>query len=170
MTEAVCDTGSALHLHEIGQLSAFRTLSQISVPGLVAGEMERYGVDLSTLQTFVTFRTVTVDDKSRVEALKAATDPPIHPADAEVLALVRDPGHPSLALTDDMALRGHVEQSGGVAVGSLGLLVRAYTKGALGRSEFHGAVDALLERSTLRLSRAFRVYVRELVSRLDDAG
>lgn len=52
------------------------------------------------------------------------------------------------------------------AVGSIGVLVRAYRTGRLERGELESAVDALFTASTLYLSRAFRAYVRRLLANL----
>jgi len=69
-------------------------------------------------------------------------------------------------LTDDLALRRRLENQGVTVVGSVGVLVRAYTTGRIRRDELEGAVDTLFTISTLHLSRAFRAYVRHLLANL----
>jgi hypothetical protein len=48
----------------------------------------------------------------------------------------------------------------------VGILIRAYAVGALSREELKRSSEALLEESSLHLSRAFRTYVRKLVADL----
>jgi len=59
-----------------------------------------------------------------------------------------------------------LESRGVLAVGSVGLLVRAHAAGLLDLAELEHAVDALFDRSTLHLSTGFRRYVRRLLGRL----
>jgi len=65
-----------------------------------------------------------------------------------------------------LALRQYLEIHHAVVVGSIGMLVRAYRVGQLQRGELEAAVDALFDHSTLHLSRAFRAYVRRLLTDL----
>jgi hypothetical protein len=70
-------------------------------------------------------------------------------------------------LTDDLALRRHLERRGTIAVGSVGLLIRAFHIGILKRQELDNAIDMLFEESSLHLSHVFRSYVRKLLNELD---
>jgi predicted nucleic acid-binding protein len=98
--------------------------------------------------------------------LQRITSPPIHPADAEVFVLVQNSSFPKLVLTDDMALRRHLEQYGLIVVGSVGILVRSYHKGLISYTSLSHSIDALFNESTLHASLAFRVYVRNLIDNL----
>lgn len=51
-------------------------------------------------------------------------------------------------------------------VGSIGILVRAYTLSRIGWNELEASVDAIFTTSTLHLSRAFRTFVRQLLDGL----
>jgi hypothetical protein len=90
----------------------------------------------------------------------------IQPADAQVLALARADQGGRAVLTDDLALRRRRVAQGSTAVGTIGVLVRAYRTDRLPRGDLERAVEALFDRSTLHLSRAFRAYVRRLLAGL----
>lgn len=92
--------------------------------------------------------------------------PQIQPADAQVFALVRASRFQALALTDDLSLRKLLESHGAQVAGTVGVLVRAYTAGRIARTELEAAIDSLFNDSSLHLSRAFRVYLRKLISDL----
>lgn len=167
MREAITDTGPVLHLHEIGQLESLRIFERLVMPDLVAEELCNYGLDPSHLG--VTALKVTIVIVERTEwspVLSEADQPTIHPADAQVFVLARSSQFQKPVLTDDLALRRRLESQGGTVVGSVGVLVRAYTTGHLKRDELESAVDALFTTSTLYMSRAFKVYVRYLLADL----
>ena len=63
-------------------------------------------------------------------------------------------------------LRRQLENHQATVVGSVGILVRAYTTGYLNRHELENATDALFTTSTLHLSRAFRSYIQHLIASL----
>jgi predicted nucleic acid-binding protein len=91
---------------------------------------------------------------------------PINPADTEVLILAHEDGFSKPILTDDMALRRELEFRGALVIGSVGLLVRAYNKALMARTDLDHAIDALFDERTLHLSSAFRGYVRKLINDL----
>ena len=167
MREAIADTGPVLHLHEIGWLESLRIFEHLVMPDLVAEELRAYGLDPSHLG--VTALKVTIVIVERTEwspVLSEADQPTIHPADAQVFVLARSSQFQKPVLTDDLTLRRRLEGQGGTVVGSVGVLVRAYTTGHLKRDELESAVDALFTTSTLYMSRAFRAYVRHLLADL----
>ena len=67
---------------------------------------------------------------------------------------------------DDLAVPRYLELQDAIVVGTVGVLVRAYNLGIIVRAELNQAIDELFEHSTLRLSKAFRAYVRRLMSEL----
>jgi len=166
MPEAISDTGPILHLHEIDRLDTLGVFDRLIIPGMVAGELSLYGLEDATLSTLgVRISVVPVSTASRQDIM-VGDGPLIHPADAEVFVLAEGNGFQIPVLTDDLALRRRLEARGAVVVGSIGVLVRAYRTGRLTRPELESAVDALFTVSTLRLSRAFRAYVRQLLADL----
>ena len=168
--DAIGDTGPVLHLQEIARLGALRVFRRLTVPRLVAAELRGFGVDLDRVAVpGLEIRVVPVTGARWRPLVEAVGARAIHSADAQVLALARAqvPRAPlSPVLTDDLALRRRLEAEGAVVVGSVGVLVRAYRSGLLRREELDAAVDALFFESTLHLDRAFRAYVRRLLSDL----
>jgi len=169
MREAITDTGPVLHLHEIRQQERLGIFDSLVVPELVVEELLTYGIDPSHLG--VARLNVTVLSTERAEwepVVSEPGQPTIHPADAQVFVLARSSRFQKPVLTDDLALRRRLESQGATVVGSVGILVRAYTGGHLSRSGLESAVDALFIVSTLHMSRAFRAYVRHLLNTLPD--
>ena len=66
-------------------------------------------------------------------------------------------------LTDDLALRRQLEAHGALVVGSVGILIRAYRQQLMSKIQLENAIDSLFDESSLHLSPAFRVYVRQLL-------
>lgn len=167
MREAISDTGPVLHLHEIGRQAILSIFQRLIIPDLVADELRTYGLDPVQLGIAgLTCSVVLVPTKEWQAVVQAPKAPAIQPADAQVFVLAQANQFQQPVLTDDLTLRRHLEAHGAVAVGSVGVLVRAYSIGQLQRAELEEAVDALFYRSTLHMSRAFRAYVRQLLTSL----
>lgn len=165
MREAISDTGPILHLHEIGQERALGVFERLIIPNLVVGELLHYGLDVMQLDIRgLTLSVVPVATEEWEAVIHGPEAPTIQPADAQVFVLAQASQFQHYVLTDDLALRRYLETHHGVVVGSIGLLVRAYRVSQLQRSELEAAVDALFERSTLHVSRAFGAYVRRLLA------
>jgi predicted nucleic acid-binding protein len=167
MGEAITDTGPVLHLNEIWRLESLRVFERLVMPDLVAEELCAYGLDPYHLGvTGLKVAIVIVERTEWSPVFSEADQPTIHPADAQVFVLARSSQFEKPVLTDDLALRRRLESQGATVVGSVGVLVRAYTTGYLKRNELESAVDALLTTSTLHMSRAFKAYVRHLLAEL----
>lgn len=107
-----------------------------------------------------------MDDAQWKSLVNVRGQPTIHPADAQVFALAQLHQFAMPVLTDDLDLRRRLESQGAVVVGSVGVLVRAYSRHLISRAELENAVDMLFTQSTLHVSRAFVAYVRGLLSEL----
>lgn len=167
MREAITDTGPILHLHEIGWLQALRIFDHVLMPNRVAEELLNYGLDPSRLGVEgLSTRVAVVEDQEWSPLVIEADQPIIHPADAQVFVLVQLAQFQTPVLTDDLALRQRLERQQATVVGTVGVLIRAYTNGLLKRNELENAIDALFTASTLHLSRAFRAYIRHLTANL----
>lgn len=165
--ETVSDTGPILHLREIGRLSFLASLSPLNIPELVHAELSFYGIHPAELTTAGLELTVTpVAEPVWKEILLTPGFSQIQPADAQVFAMARSRSFQGLVLTDDLALRRLLEREGTIVTGSIGVLIRAYRDGRLERGLLERCLEDLLEQSTLHLSLAFRVYVRQLVAEL----
>ena len=163
--EAIADTGPILHLHEIEQTTVLGIFTSIVLPEMVSAELQAHGVDFTLLGAAGCRICVTQVGPAQPETLPPRAQL-LQPADHQVFALARARRFGCVVLTDDLALRRILEAQGTTVVGSIGIVVRAYTTGRVSRDSLHAAVEALLERSTLHLSRALRAYVRQLVDEL----
>ena len=163
MPETISDTGPVLHLHEIGRLDALAIVSPLVFPTRVWEELRHRGLDKATFQrSGLPFMIPPAIQNlaSSPETIR------LQPADTEVFLLARERSFEPLVLTDDLALRRLLEIRGGKVAGSVGVLIRAYTVGTLSREELNRSTEALLEESSLHLSRAFRTYLRSLLASL----
>jgi predicted nucleic acid-binding protein len=167
MGKSITDTGPILHLHEIGHLGVLSIFNELVIPDLVAEELRACGLDPSNLGIISLNTSLVVVDESEWSVIIGAVNQPIiHPADAQVFVLARSSQFQDLILTDDLALRRRLESQGATVVGSVGVLVRAYTTNHLKRNELESAIDALFTTNTLHMSRAFRAYIRQLLANL----
>lgn len=162
MPETISDTGPVLHLHEMGRLDTLAIVEPLVFPLGVWEELQHRHLDQATLQQAgLRFSISTAGrDLLKAETLR------LQPADSEVFLLAQEDRFEGLVLTDDLALRRLLEEQGAIVAGSVGILVRAYAAGRLSREGLEQSIEALLEESSLHLSRAFRSYVRKLVTDL----
>lgn len=164
--EALSDTGPILHLHEIERPDALEVFDRIELPERVAFELERLGLDLhSILKAGRGLELIVRPVRDELLGDLAEADL-LQPADRQVLALARQASYRVPVLTDDLALRQRIERHGGVAVGTVGLLVRSFGLGHSTRAQMEESVDRLMTRSTLHMSRPFRRYVLDLIREL----
>jgi predicted nucleic acid-binding protein len=167
VSDAISDTSPILHLHEINRLDMLGIFERIFIPALVADELRFYEIEPQNLGVQgVSVSVQSVSTARRDIVLTERHGPSIQPADAEVFTLSQDDGFQKPVLTDDLILRRRLESHGAIVVGTVGVLVRAYQMGKLERSHLESSIDTLFDRSTLRLSRAFRAYIRQLLSNL----
>lgn len=167
MREAIADTGPILHLYEIGWLAALNIFDHVAMLNLVAEELLTYGLDPSRLGVAgLNITIIIVEDNEWNPLVTQADQPIIHPADAQVFVLAQLAQFQNPVLTDDLALRQRLEHQQATVVGTVGVLIRAYTSRFLKRSELENAIDTLFTSSTLHLSRAFRAYIRHLTANL----
>jgi len=165
--ETISDTGPILHLQEIGRLASLTPLAPLRISNLVWTELQAHGVEGDHLRAAgIDFDVTEVDEFVWRGVIVAAGMPRIQPADAQTFALARSDHFQALTLTDDQALRRLLERHGATVTGSIGVLVRAYTLGRFGRDDLDRSVEAILDRSSLHLSRAFRAYVKQLLVEL----
>jgi predicted nucleic acid-binding protein len=80
-----------------------------------------------------------------------------------VLALARQTRYQLPVLTDDLALRRRIERKGGVAVGTVGVLVRCQELGMSSVSQLEESIERLISCSSLHMSRPFRTFLRKLI-------
>lgn len=164
--EAVSDTGPVRHLWEIQQQRILTLFSTIYLPNQVKEELSLQDVWQNLDQAVLDcFRVESVADSEiqKMSVTKAFTE--LQPADIAVIALAKSL-NPSAVLTDDLDLRKALESLGLTAVGSVGLLIRAFKNGHFGKPELEVLIDGLFTGSTLYLSPAFKQRVRKLIKDL----
>ena len=163
---AVADAGPPLHLAEIGQEGALTVFEMVTISEQVKHELARAGIyDLVAGALGDRLRVEPVSPAELDTQRAALSGFTVHPADWSV-AVLADRLSPDVALTDDLNLRKGLEAQGRRAVGSVGILVRAFKVGRFTKTELQGHLDRLLDGSSLYLSNAFRAHVRRILDNL----
>lgn len=163
----VADTGTILHLVEIKRPDSLCLFDVVTISQYVYAELRR----MKALQpasralagqlkaTHVTYEQI----KLQAEQLSAFK---LHDPDLSTAALAQSIV-PDVVLTDDLSLRKALESQGWTVVGTIGVIIRAYTTGRIPKSEMLDAVDHLLDNSSLYTSKAFRFYVRNRIEEIE---
>ena len=163
---AVADTGPPLHLVEIGQERTLALFEWVAISEQVKNELARadvYEAVASALGDRMRVERVSPRELDAQRALLSTFA--LHPADLSVAALAARLS-PDVVLTDDLNLRKGLEAQGRTAVGSVGILVRAFKMGRLTKPELQAHLDRLFDGSSLYLSKGLRVHVRRLLDNL----
>lgn len=158
------DTGPILHLAEIDRVSCLSCIDAIFISSQVKAELRRYSVYeivFKSLEDRIHIERITLSEiaaqRSRLQGYS------LHTADLSAAALA-ERLKPDVVLTDDLQLRKALEVHGHKVVGSVGVLVRAFTSGIIDKAELRAAIDALLNGSSLYTSTAFRKHVHDVLS------
>ncbi|MBI4674826.1 MAG: hypothetical protein HY741_24540 [Chloroflexi bacterium] len=141
MADAIADTGPILHLSEIDQLRALNIFARITMPRLVLQELDKHNVTRGRFDNQM-FELVIVDvPESKSQSLtEMVGQPVIHAADAQVFVIAQEPQFATPVLTDDLALRRRLESAQATAVGTIGVLIRAYKQAFLTRQELDSSI------------------------------
>ena len=111
--DVISDTGPILHLHQIGWHPALTIFERLVIPDLVAEELRIHGVDLLHMDLpDLTFSMASVTAAQWQAVRQNAGVQSIQPADAQVFVLAEATQFRQLVLTDDLALRQHLEAHG----------------------------------------------------------
>ncbi|MBI2299789.1 MAG: hypothetical protein HYU66_12755 [Armatimonadetes bacterium] len=160
------DTGPLLHLAEIARLPVLASFEPLTMPTEVHNELGRLGAAPLLAASLAVAPTVATVSAAEIAAqVQALAGYRLSAADLAVAALV-ERCRPCILLTDDLELRRATAAHGQPAVGSVGLLFRAFGDNRLDRDGLESAIDDLLNRSTLYLSRPFRLWVLGEVAKL----
>jgi len=166
MTEVIVDTGPLLHLNEINQLFVLEKFERLHLPELVVDELTHHGLDTKTLNLTAKIVVHHFEPASLLLVLQEIGQPDIHWADAAVFLLAQQVNFSKPVLTDDLALRRHLEAHGNLVIGSVGLLIRAYHTQLISQVELERTIELLFYHSSLHISPAFRAYVYKLLGDL----
>ncbi len=159
----ICDSGPLTHLWQIDLWPAFVVFDEIHLPVQVANEVQQH-VDLDQLKSFTQLHIHTISP-SQIESAKQVQpqDARLQLADLAVFALAGALTH-DLVLTDDLDLRRALEGQGFRPMGSVGILIHAYTTNQIDRAQLDQAIDKIFTQSTLYLSLQFKSYIRWLIA------
>ena len=163
----VSDTGPILHVAEIDRVKCLNCVDAIAISTQVRAELRQHAVHeivFESLDGRIQVERVTLSEvaaqRGRLQGYS------LHTADLSVAALA-ERLKPDVVLTDDLQLRKALEVHGHKVVGSVGVMVRAFTCGIINKAELQMAIDELLDGSSLYTSRAFREHVHQM---LDSIG
>lgn len=159
---AVSDTGPPLHLVEIGKENLLSLFRAVIISEEVQTELVRHGVWDKIQSVPLCMDVVQVNRNELIEQRRAMSGFRVHLTDISVAALAARMS-PDVVLTDDLELRKGLENQGRLVVGSVGILIRSFKTGNLGKSELLACIDTLLNGSSLYLSKGFAVHIRRLL-------
>lgn len=142
MIIAVADAGPIIHLDEIDALRLLSTIDRVLIPETVYEELEVGTVPpaLSDIE----YELVAVDSP--------ALDVDLDPGETAALAVASE--RSAVFLTDDLAARNAAEELDVEVHGSIGVLVLAYTREELSKSEAVDLMRALQQETSLFITDA----------------
>lgn len=148
-------------------MSCLNCVGAIIIPTHVEAELRKHAVHEVVFRSLVGRIQVERVTLSEITAQRGRLQGyRLHTADLSVAALV-ERQRPDIILADDLQLRKALETQGYKVVGSIGVVVRAFTCGIINKAELQAAVDELLDGSSLYTSRAFRKHVHDLLDSID---
>ncbi|MEK6975458.1 MAG: hypothetical protein AABY18_03850 [Candidatus Thermoplasmatota archaeon] len=150
--EAIADAGPLIHLDESGAAEALHHFRRITVPTPVADEVRAMPRGPGT--RLLRQRHLHVTRPSRDEQAAADALPVRRLSGADRLVLAFADARDAPVLTDDLDVRDAARALGIRAIGSIGIILRAITTRLLPRAEGLAALDALLEDSSMYVTRA----------------
>lgn len=148
----VTDTGPLIHLAEVDALHLLRTFDTVVVPEAVYEELEAGGVpDAFEAGAF------------EIQSVSAPADAFPELDAGETAALVRCEREDYGLLTDDLAARNAASERGIDVHGSIGVLLRAFSRGALNATETKALIRSLEQDTSLYLSSPLLEHAIHLV-------
>jgi predicted nucleic acid-binding protein len=151
----VCDTGPLLHLHQAGLLELLPGMGQISTSPAVANEWRRLAPDVAHVAWPSWLSEETLSRNALAVAENWVKAGLLDSGEAEALALAKERDSNGFA-TDDAAAREMAVALGFDVSGSLGVILSAAARGAMGAAEAFDALERLRNNSTLWLSAKVR--------------
>lgn len=163
---AVADAGPFIHLAEIGAEDAFRIFARVLVPEPVARELRtRPGGPGAALLARAPSRVIDLSATENQACEQHSLRYEVSLVDASVLAVARARNF-GIVATDDLQLRDAAKQMGLQPVGTIGILLRAASRGIVKRAAAEGALDAILTRSSLFVTRELVEEARSALRRM----
>lgn len=166
MRNAVFDTGPLIHLHEINRLELVITVfNTLHLPEQVKREIRNEAIIQFLQQNTTCVSIHSVNESELFVTKEAYSGFQLHLADLAVLSLLPKIKN-AIAVTDDLALRKAVESSGITTVGTIGILLNAYKRGVIDKSQLVKLLDLTFNDSSLYLNSAFKTRVLNIVETL----
>lgn len=163
MPDAVSDSGPLIHLDEIQQLSLLALVfTKIHIPEQVLREISNVTVHAFIQQHTEIILIEQVPEQSLFSVKDTFPGFRLHLADFAVISILCK-NENATAITDDLELRKAIESSGRAAVGTVGILFRAYKQGGLAKDQLRNFIGLLFNDSSLYLSSAFRNRVLAMI-------
>lgn len=166
---AVADAGPLIHLAELNLLSLLTVFSALHVPSAVWAEtVERKRISSELLLSLGNVQRHSLASSAIDRFVNQAGLHALHAGECECLYMCHHVGI-SHILTDDLAVRDAAKKLNVVPVGSLGIIIRAYTDGRLSLDEAKSYLYALYEKNGLFVTRTIVELAVEQVERLESS-
>lgn len=164
---AVCDSGPIIHLSEIGLIECLDLFSPVYIPHAIYEEIKaKRGPGFGEVEGGIfEIRKAYKKDQKLIETFLEHYI--LSQADASVLALAKRLGA-EIVFTDDLDLRDAVKSQKMTPVGTIGILLRAHREGYLSMGDINGALDDLLDRSSLYITGGLMAMAKRAVRRKND--
>jgi len=151
---AVVDAGPLIHLAEIGRLPIVNLFENLFLPDAVWHEAVRHKPTIDTeLSMLGNIRRQAVHQESLSHFVMENNLESLHAGEKECLYLCKSLSVP-IILTDDLAARETAKRLGIVAVGSVGIVIKAYRLNQISQDEAKSFITDLQDISTLFVTRA----------------
>ena len=137
LRQVVCDTGPILHLHEVGALDLLQRVGEITIPPVVAEELERLVPNSRPL--WIAVRDLVKNPVGWRDWVEAGV---LDPGEAQALGLVLEIGA-TWFLTDDTAARLVASRLKIEVHGSLGVVLWAVATKHLSGEDAAAVLEAL---------------------------
>lgn len=160
----VTDNGPIIHLSEIGQIECLNLFRPVCVPSLIYEEIKaKRGPGFGEIEGEVfEIKKIIKKDDNLIETFSEHYI--LSRPDASVLALAYRMGA-EIVFTDDLDLRDAVKSRKMTPVGTIGILLRAYREGQLSNRKLNEALDDLLDRSSLFITKELIAQAKKAIKR-----
>jgi predicted nucleic acid-binding protein len=167
---AVADAGPLIHLNDIGCLTLLRIFETLHIPDAVWSEtVGQARVSQTDILGLGNVRQHSLPQEDVTQFIQKNGLEDLHTGERECLYLCQQAGVPIL-LTDDLAVREAAKRLKLTAVGSLGIVVRAYQLGHISLIDAERHIADLYDVSTLFVTRTIVEMVIEQLQRQAKQG
>jgi len=163
LKEAVADSGPLIHLSEIGCLQLLSLFDRLYVPNAVWFEtVERDRLSERELSSATNIQRHTLSHGHVEQFITKYKIAGLHSGEQECLLLAQEKSI-AILLTDDMAVRDAAKQLDLIPVGSLGVVIKAYTRGQILLEDAEKYIGNLYSVSSLFVTRTIADLAIEML-------